>query len=131
MATNKPKVMLPHTMSKSGLDLIRSRDDIEMVIYPAGIPQADLLPQLKDCAGIALSAGSTALARGDLASYAAELRLAVRVKGLHGATLLDNTGKVVLGVNLPADPLPDLALLAHGRQGGVSDLVHGHAQRPK
>ncbi|MCX7378810.1 MAG: PAS domain-containing protein [Alphaproteobacteria bacterium] len=79
-------------------------------------------------AGIALSAGSTALARGDLASYAAELRLAVRVKGLHGATLLDNTGKVVLGVNLPADPLPDLALLAHGRQGGVSDLVHGHAQ---
>ena len=55
MATNKPKVMLPHTMSKSGLDLIRSRDDIEMVIYPAGIPQADLLPQLTDCAGIALS----------------------------------------------------------------------------
>ena len=55
MATNKPKVMLPHTMSKSGIDLMRSRDDIEMVIYPAGIPQADLLPQLKDCAGIALS----------------------------------------------------------------------------
>ena len=55
MATNKRKVMLPHTMEKSGVDLIRSRDDIEMVIYPAGISQADLLPQLADCAGIALS----------------------------------------------------------------------------
>jgi len=55
MATNKRKVMLPHTMEKSGVDLIRSRDDIEMVIYPAGIAQAELLPQLADCAGIALS----------------------------------------------------------------------------
>lgn len=55
MATNKRKVMLPHTMSKSGIALIQAREDIEMVIYPAGIPQADLLPQLADCAGIALS----------------------------------------------------------------------------
>jgi D-3-phosphoglycerate dehydrogenase len=55
MATNKRKVMLPHTMSKSGIDLVRGREDIEMVIYPAGIPQAELLPQLADCAGIALS----------------------------------------------------------------------------
>ena len=55
MATNKRKVLLPHTMSKSGIDLIRSRDDIEMVIYPAGIAQAELLPQLTDCVGIALS----------------------------------------------------------------------------
>lgn len=55
MATNKRKVMLPHTMAKAGIDLIRARDDIEMVIYPAGVPQADLLPMLADCAGIALS----------------------------------------------------------------------------
>jgi D-3-phosphoglycerate dehydrogenase / 2-oxoglutarate reductase len=55
MATNKRKVMLPHTMQKSGVDLIRARDDIEMIIYPAGISQSDLLPQLSDCAGIALS----------------------------------------------------------------------------
>ena len=55
MATNKRKVMLPHTMGQSGIDLIRSRDDIETVIYPAGISQADLLPQLADCVGIALS----------------------------------------------------------------------------
>jgi D-3-phosphoglycerate dehydrogenase / 2-oxoglutarate reductase len=55
MASNKRKVMLPHTMGKQGIDLIKSREDIEMVIYPAGISQADLLPQLADCAGIALS----------------------------------------------------------------------------
>jgi D-3-phosphoglycerate dehydrogenase / 2-oxoglutarate reductase len=55
MATNKRKVMLPHTMGKQGIDLVRSREDIETVIYPAGISQSDLLPQLADCAGIALS----------------------------------------------------------------------------
>jgi D-3-phosphoglycerate dehydrogenase / 2-oxoglutarate reductase len=55
MATNKRKVMLPHTMGQQGIDIVRARDDIETVIYPAGIGQADLLPQLVDCAGIALS----------------------------------------------------------------------------
>jgi D-3-phosphoglycerate dehydrogenase len=55
MATNKRKVMLPHTMGQQGLDIVRARDDLETVIYPAGISQADLLPQLADCAGIALS----------------------------------------------------------------------------
>jgi D-3-phosphoglycerate dehydrogenase / 2-oxoglutarate reductase len=55
MATNKHKVMLPHTMNKQGVDIIRARDDIETVIYPAGISQSDLLPQLADCTGIALS----------------------------------------------------------------------------
>jgi D-3-phosphoglycerate dehydrogenase / 2-oxoglutarate reductase len=55
MATNKRKVMLPHTMGKQGIDLIRAREDIETVIYPAGIKQADFLPLLADCAGIALS----------------------------------------------------------------------------
>jgi D-3-phosphoglycerate dehydrogenase / 2-oxoglutarate reductase len=55
MATNKRKVMLPHTMDKRGVEIVRARDDIETVIYPAGISQADLLPQLSDCSGIALS----------------------------------------------------------------------------
>ncbi len=55
MATNKRKVMLPHTMGQQGLDIVRAREDIDTVIYPAGILQADLLPQLVDCAGIALS----------------------------------------------------------------------------
>ena len=55
MATNKRKVMLPHTMGQQGKDIILAREDIETVIYPAGISQKDLLPILADCAGIALS----------------------------------------------------------------------------
>ncbi len=55
MASNKRKVLLPHTMGRQGIDLIKAREDIETVIYPAGISQAELLPQLSDCAGIALS----------------------------------------------------------------------------
>jgi D-3-phosphoglycerate dehydrogenase len=55
MATNKRKVMLPHTMGPQGIALIKARDDIETVIYPGGISQADLLPLLADCSGIALS----------------------------------------------------------------------------
>jgi D-3-phosphoglycerate dehydrogenase / 2-oxoglutarate reductase len=55
MATNKRKVMLPHTMGQAGIDLMKSRDDIETIIYPAGISQTDLLPQLADVTGIALS----------------------------------------------------------------------------
>ena len=55
MATNKRKVMLPHTMGREGIDIVRARDDIETVIYPAGIAQAELLPLLIDCEGIALS----------------------------------------------------------------------------
>jgi D-3-phosphoglycerate dehydrogenase len=56
MATNMRKVMLPHTMGQQGIDIMRARDDIETVIYPATISQKDLLPLLADCAGIALSA---------------------------------------------------------------------------
>ncbi len=55
MATNKRKVMLPRTMGQQGIDLIKAREDIETVIYPPGISQADLLPLLADCSGIALS----------------------------------------------------------------------------
>ena len=55
MATNKRKVMLPHTMGRQGVNLIKAREDIETVIYPAGISQTDLLPLLADCTGIALS----------------------------------------------------------------------------
>src|ERR1700710_252819 len=55
MSSNKPKVMLPHTMGQQGINLVKAREDIETIIYPAGISQSDLLPQLADCAGIALS----------------------------------------------------------------------------
>jgi D-3-phosphoglycerate dehydrogenase len=55
MATNKRKVMLPHTMGKQGIELMQAREDIETIIYPVGISQAELLPRLIDIAGIALS----------------------------------------------------------------------------
>lgn len=55
MATNKRKVMLPHTMGQQGIDIMRAREDIETVIYPGNITQADLLPQLANCSAIALS----------------------------------------------------------------------------
>ena len=55
MATNKRKVMLPNNMGSQGVDIIRARDDIEMIIYPSGITQEDFLPMLADVAGIALS----------------------------------------------------------------------------
>lgn len=55
MASNRKKVLLPHTMGKEGIDLLRRRDDIEVDIYSAGIKQAELLPILSDVAGIALS----------------------------------------------------------------------------
>jgi D-3-phosphoglycerate dehydrogenase len=42
-------------MGRQGIDLIRAREDIETIIYPAGITQAELLPMLADCTGIALS----------------------------------------------------------------------------
>ena len=55
MASNRKKVLVPHTMGKEGIDLLRRRDDIEVLSYPAGIKQAELLPMLSDVAGIALS----------------------------------------------------------------------------
>jgi D-3-phosphoglycerate dehydrogenase len=55
MATNKFKVMLPHTMGKEGIAVMQAREDIETIIYPALITQAELLPLLNDVAGIALS----------------------------------------------------------------------------
>ena len=55
MATNKRKVMLPHTMGQQGVDIIRAREDIETVIYPAGIGLPEFRPMLAGIAGIALS----------------------------------------------------------------------------
>jgi D-3-phosphoglycerate dehydrogenase len=55
MPTNRRKVLLPHTMAPQGVALVKAREDIETVTYPAGIAQADLFPLLADCSGIALS----------------------------------------------------------------------------
>ena len=79
-------------------------------------------------AGLALSAGSTALARGDLAGFAAELRLAVHVKGLQAATLLDANGTAVPGIDGITDHGPHpaaLAAQAEGHYGGIGDLADG------
>ena len=56
MATNKRRVMVPSNMGREGVDLLRARDDIEVIPYPTGIAQAELLPMLADVSGIALSA---------------------------------------------------------------------------
>ena len=55
MASNRKKVLVPHTMGKEGTELLRARDDIEVEIYPATISQTELLPILSGAAGIALS----------------------------------------------------------------------------
>ncbi|HEY1933623.1 MAG TPA: hydroxyacid dehydrogenase [Acetobacteraceae bacterium] len=55
MATNRRKVMVPHTMGAEGVDLLKARDDIETIVYSATVRQAELLPLLIDVAGIALS----------------------------------------------------------------------------
>ena len=47
--------MLRHTMGKEGIALMQARDDIETIIYPAGITQAELLTLLADISGIVLS----------------------------------------------------------------------------
>ncbi len=56
MATNKRRVMVPSNMGREGVDILRARDDIEVITYPHGITQAELLPMLADISGIALSA---------------------------------------------------------------------------
>jgi D-3-phosphoglycerate dehydrogenase len=55
MATNRKKVLVPNTMGQQGKDVLLAREDIDTVIYPATISQADLLPLLADASGIALS----------------------------------------------------------------------------
>ncbi len=55
MASNRKKVLVPHTMGEEGTELLRARDDIEVEIYSATISQTELLPILSEAAGIALS----------------------------------------------------------------------------
>jgi D-3-phosphoglycerate dehydrogenase / 2-oxoglutarate reductase len=54
MATNRKKVLIPHTMGQQGKAVLLARDDIDTVTYSATITQPDLLPLLTDAAGIAL-----------------------------------------------------------------------------
>ena len=56
MAPNKRRVMVPSNMGREGVDILRARDDVEVIVYPHGIAQAQLLPMLANVSGIALSA---------------------------------------------------------------------------
>jgi D-3-phosphoglycerate dehydrogenase len=55
MVSNRKKVMLPRTMGKQGIEMLRHRDDIEVVIYPPVIARVELLTMLADASAIALS----------------------------------------------------------------------------
>ena len=54
MATNRKKVLIPHTFGQQGKDVLLAREDIDTIPYSATITQADLLPLLADATGIAL-----------------------------------------------------------------------------
>jgi len=52
MATNRKKVLIPHTFGQQGKDVLLAREDIDTIPYSATIKQADLLPLLADAAGL-------------------------------------------------------------------------------
>lgn len=64
MSTNRKKVLVPHTMGRAGTDILKAREDIDMVVFPGTISQADFRPLLADAAGVALS--STAFRQAEL-----------------------------------------------------------------
>lgn len=56
MAPNRKKVLIPSNMGKQGVDILKARDDVELIVYPHDIKLPDLHPMLTDMQGIALSA---------------------------------------------------------------------------
>src|ERR1044071_1418795 len=52
--TNRKKIMVPTTMSKSGWALIQSRDDVEGVEFVPTIPKAEFHKVLEEASGICL-----------------------------------------------------------------------------
>ena len=56
MAPNRKKILVPSNLGKQGVDILRARDDIELIIYPVAISLPDLHPMLADAHAIALSA---------------------------------------------------------------------------
>jgi D-3-phosphoglycerate dehydrogenase / 2-oxoglutarate reductase len=55
MAANRKKILIPSSMGKTGVDILRARDDIEVIPYPTDIAPSDLHKLLADAHGIALS----------------------------------------------------------------------------
>lgn len=65
MATNRKRILLPHTFSRLGWQIAESRDDIEAVSFRNDIRAEDLPALLENVSGIALGAtpfGAAALA---------------------------------------------------------------------
>ena len=56
MAPNRKKILVPSNLGKQGVDILRARDDIELIVYPVAITLPDLHPMLADANAIALSA---------------------------------------------------------------------------
>ena len=89
MATNKKKLLLPHSLGKAGWDLAKSRDDIDAVSFPNMIPAADFQALLKSHGHVqilpaahakeGLRAGHAALSRG-------RRQLHTKMMDRHGST---------------------------------------------
>ncbi len=76
MPTNRYKVMVPDQFGEAGLDVLRARDDVEVVKYPPGMPGKSLRPLLGNVHGIALSV--TPFRAGEIAA-AASLAVCARI----------------------------------------------------
>jgi D-3-phosphoglycerate dehydrogenase len=55
MAPNTKIVLVPDTMSASGVDILKAREDIEVIAYPPALGTAEFHALLPQAAGIALS----------------------------------------------------------------------------
>jgi D-3-phosphoglycerate dehydrogenase len=64
MTTNKKKLLLPDTMSRTGWDYVRRRDDIETIAFSPGLPTSRFQSLLRDVDGVALT--STPLRAADI-----------------------------------------------------------------
>jgi D-3-phosphoglycerate dehydrogenase len=53
--TNKHKVLVPNTMGSTGTNLLRAREDVEVVLYPTNLAGSPLHELLHDAEGISLS----------------------------------------------------------------------------
>jgi D-3-phosphoglycerate dehydrogenase / 2-oxoglutarate reductase len=55
MAPNTKIVLVPDTMSEAGIDVLKAREDIEVIVYPPALGTAELYKLLAEASGIALS----------------------------------------------------------------------------
>lgn len=109
MTPNKKKVMVPDSMAKAGLDVFKTRDDIDVVSYDPYISMPDLQAALRDTDGIALSL--TPLKAPEIA-VAPRLRVAARI------------GVGFDAVEIPALTARGIPLMVVGTANSVSVAEH-------